>query len=111
MTLDVETEDEVVIARIVGKLDAIGAPKLQDAIAETLAANPTTMVVDLSGVPYVSSAGLRVLIQIAKQVARGGKIAVSGLNAGVREVFALAGFDRIMTICDDVAAAKAAVAT
>lgn len=105
--MDLETSEVggVVVVRVRGKLDAVGAPAFSDAIAETLAAAPQRLALDLTDAPYVSSAGLRVVIQVAKQLAPKGKLAVCGLNAGVAEVFRMAGFDKIMLVCDDAAAA------
>lgn len=109
MKLSVEREDDIVILKAVGHLDALTSPKFQEALDPVLAEAPTRVILDLSDAPYVSSAGLRVLIVLAKSVMKQGKLAVTGLNANVREVFQLAGFDKIMTICDDMAAARTKV--
>ncbi len=109
MKLTVEKEEDLVILKAVGQLDAITSPKFQEALDPVLAETPTRVILDLSDAPYVSSAGLRVLIVLAKSVMKTGKLAVTGLNANVREVFQLAGFDKIMTICEDLPAARAKV--
>ena len=67
-------------------------------------------LIDLSGVDYISSAGLRVLLVLAKKVQQQkGKVALGGLVANVREVFAVSGFDSIFAIEPDTDAAIAAV--
>lgn len=109
MKLNVEREGDVIILRPVGNLDALTAPKFQEALAPVTDESPRRVILDMSGAPYVSSAGLRVLIVLAKEVKKQGKLAVTGLNANVEEVFKLAGFDRIMTLCGDMDAARANV--
>ena len=107
MNVKVETEGDVVVVRPMGKMDAITAPPMQDAIDEVLAENPAHVILDLSEVPYVSSAGLRVFLRVAKAAKGTSSLAVCHLHENVRQVFELAGFDKIMTLCDDLAAAKA----
>lgn len=109
MKLTCEQQGDVILLRAAGKLDAVTAPQFREDLEQTLAPDARRVVLDLSATPYVSSAGLRVLIVLAKQLMPHGKLAVTGLNESVREVFELAGFDKIMTLCDDVAAALDAV--
>ncbi len=109
MKLNVQHVGDIVILRPVGNLDAFTSPKFQEAVAPVMVEAPRRVILDLSGAPYVSSAGLRVLIVLAKEVLKQGKLAVTGLSANVAEVFKLAGFDRIMTLCGDLDAAKQCV--
>lgn len=106
MKVKIEREGEIMIAHAAGKLDAMGAPAFLEAISAALVDGPHRVVIDLSEIPFVSSAGLRVIIQTAKQVMGKGKLAVCGLNASVRQVFELAGFDKLMCLCDQLEAAK-----
>ena len=70
----------------------------------------TRVILDLSGLEYISSAGLRVLLIVAKKVQQAqGKVALCGLTPNVREIFAISGFDAIFSIQPDAAAAIAAV--
>jgi stage II sporulation protein AA (anti-sigma F factor antagonist) len=52
----------------------------------------------LSGVDYISSAGLRVVLLLAKKLADGGALVLFGLQQGVYEVFEMCGFVDILTI-------------
>ena len=64
----------------------------------------------MSELEYISSAGLRVLLKIAKQIQRAsGKLVLFGLNRNVREVFSITAFDRILSIQIDQATAVAAL--
>ncbi len=57
------------------------------------------LVVDLSGIEYVSSAGLRVFLMLAKKVKLyGGRMALCGLSPAVRQVFDLAGFTTLFIV-------------
>ena len=107
MNVNVEHEGDVVVVRAIGKMDALTAPTMQDAIDEVLNEQPSHVVIEMSDVPYISSAGLRVFIRAAKAAKGSGKLAVCGLHENVRQVFELAGFDKIMSLCDDLDAAKA----
>ena len=78
-----------------GRLDSVTAPEVEARLLALLARGP--VVADLAAVRYVSSAGLRVLLKAAKQAkAAETRFAVCGLQAAVREVFEVSGFDRII---------------
>lgn len=68
------------------------------------------LAIDMSKLEYISSAGLRVLLVVAKKVQQAkGKMVLFGLVPNVREVFSVSGFDRIYAIQSDTASALAAV--
>ena len=111
MKVNVETEDGVVVVRPSGKLDAITSPHFQESMNEIIKENgqgegQQRVVIDMTDVPYVSSAGLRVIIRAAKTIMGNGKLAVTGLSSSVQQVFELAGFEKIMSICADLETAK-----
>ena len=68
------------------------------------------LAIDMSKLDYISSAGLRVLLVVARrmQLAKG-KVVLFGLLPNVREVFAISGFDKIFSIHSDAEAAIAAI--
>ena len=67
-------------------------------------------MVDFEQVPYLSSAGLRVLLTIAKQFDQPGRsFAICQLPRTVRKVLSASGFDRVVTVYDTEAEAVAAV--
>ena len=106
MKLDVEVEDGITVVRPRGKLDAMSSPDFQDAINEVLDGGVQQLIVDLTDVPFVSSAGLRVFVVIAKKLKGSGKLVVTGLSENVHEVFSLAGFDRLMCLSANLETAK-----
>jgi len=101
---------EVAVVAPAGRIDSNTAAGLERAVFQRLDAGQNRLVVDLAGVEYISSAGLRVLLVMAKKVQQAkGKVALFGLSPNVREVFSVSGFDTIFSIQPDSAAALAAV--
>lgn len=104
-----EQAGDVTVVRLTGRLDSSTAPPAESSFARVLDGDPPRLAIDLSGLEYISSAGLRVLLVVAKKVQQAkGKIVLFGLLPNVREVFAISGFDKILTIQADAAAAVAA---
>ena len=78
-----------------GRLDSVTAPAVEARLVGLLARG--AVVADLAAVRYVSSAGLRVLLKAAKDAkAAGTRFSVCGMQAAVREVFQVSGFDRVI---------------
>jgi len=92
---------DVVVARPVGRIDHAAASELEQALAPSLAADAgnSALLIDLSGVEYVSSVGLRVLMIAAKAMrARNARIAVCGLRPIVAEIFGISRFDALLDV-------------
>ena len=105
-----ERAGDVLIVRMSGRLDSSTAQPAEENFSRALGDGPPRLAVDLSKVEYVSSAGLRVLLVVAKKVQQAkGKVVLFGLASNVREVFSISGFDQIFSIEPDAAAAVAAV--
>jgi anti-sigma B factor antagonist len=100
--VEMETVDGVTVVRPVGRLDAVTSPEFGKALTELTAQESPRLVLDFSQSPFVSSAGLRVIVQAAKKCLGGGKLVLCGIAPLVRQVFDLAGLDRILTINDRV---------
>lgn len=101
-------EAEVLVLALVGRLDTKTAGALEKSVATHLAAGQRRFVLDLSGMEYVSSAGLRIFLMLAKKVGGGtGSLALCGLSPQVKEVFDIAGFTRLFTLAATLAEALA----
>ncbi|HEY8009501.1 MAG TPA: STAS domain-containing protein [Rudaea sp.] len=113
MGLDIAQEQEGA-ARVLalrGRLDTDTAADMELALQDLLAAGEHDFLIDLSGVIYVSSAGLRVLLALAKRLDGGkGSLRLCGLNASVMQVFEVAGFSKLFAIFKDRATALAGMA-
>lgn len=86
--------DQAVVVSVVGRIDAAGAPLFEAHCKKMLADNQRkNLVVDLATVDYLSSAGLRAVLALGKQIpAAGGRLALCGIQGGVKEIFEMAGF-------------------
>lgn len=93
------------VARLAGRLDTATAPAVQTRLLALLEPGGT-LVADMSGVGYVSSAGLRVLLTAAKQAkSQGCGFGLVAPQASVQEVLTMSGFDRIIAIYPTLEAA------
>ena len=96
MVIAKKTEGDRMIIAVTGRVDTTTAPELDAGLK--LAGNET-LTLDLSGVPYMSSAGLRCLLTAQKtMMAGGGSMTLVGVQAAVREVLDITGFSSILTL-------------
>ena len=97
---------DVVVAVPIGPIDHANAIQLEQAmtpIVNDAAAARTPIVLDFSGVDYISSMGLRVLMAASKQMrASDTAIAVAGLQPDVNEIFGIARFQYVLQIFPSV---------
>jgi anti-anti-sigma factor len=100
MEINVTMEGDAVTAGLVGRLDTITSPALQQKANEILEGSPKiNMTIDFASVDFVSSAGLRVLLMLHKKLlASQGSLSLKNLSAGVKEVFDMTGFSSILKI-------------
>lgn len=88
-----------------GRIDSNTAGALEAILPSRVKDNGVT-IVDLADVPYVSSAGLRVLLIGAKAAkAAGNALVLTGLSPALQDVFDISGFTKIFTIKPDVESA------
>lgn len=97
MEINNKLEDGKTIVTVSGRVDTTTAPEL-DAALQGLAGTET-LVLDLAGVPYMSSAGLRSLLTAQKKMtAGGGSMVVVNIQPVVKEVLDITGFSGILTL-------------
>lgn len=93
MDIAQETIGEVLVIAPKGRLDTETSGELELALHDAFEGGKFHFLIDLSNIGYVSSAGLRVLLSIAKKLESGvGSIRLAGLNPTVKQVFDLSGF-------------------
>ncbi|HKE42011.1 MAG TPA: STAS domain-containing protein [Casimicrobiaceae bacterium] len=99
---------DVTVVIPVGQIDHRNAQQLQQALAPILdqaAAASTPLLLDFTGVEYISSMGLRVLMVAAKQMRAGSaRIAVAALRPVVEEIFEIARFKHVLEVFPSVRA-------
>lgn len=107
MDLNPKEKDGVVILSPQGRIDQNTAPDFQVALlAEVNRAAKTTIIIDMSGVGFMSSVGLRALMMALKQSkASGGTLLIAALTPVVKEVFQISRFDTVLNCFDDLQAA------
>jgi anti-anti-sigma factor len=104
MDVIVETNDNVLVVAPRGRLDSAAAPAFEQRLLGHLDTGERGVVLDLTGLDYISSAGLRVLLVVAKRLRAGNRrFVVCALRSAVREVFELSGFTAIFEIRPTVA--------
>jgi len=99
MEITEEKRGEVTIIALRGRLDAVTSPGVEKQLQALIARGDVRVALNLSGLDYISSLGLRVLLTVAKQVQTGsGRLALAALNDTVRDIFRLAGFTELFSV-------------
>lgn len=94
-----ERRDETAVAVVEGRIDGANFREFQNALESGLDPDAQTVVLDFEQVAFVSSAALRVVLMLGKQLRkRGAQLAVCSLNGSIRRVFSVSGFDRIVPV-------------
>jgi anti-sigma B factor antagonist len=89
--------DELII-KLVGRLDTTTSPELDKRIKEEQI-EEKLVILDFSELEYISSAGLRILLALKKNLEASGKqLEIHNINAVVKEVFEVTGFINILNI-------------
>ena len=97
MNINTKKENGATIFEISGRLDTTTAPELEKAIngeGEEL----KSLVLDFSGVDYISSAGLRVLLTAQKKMNVQGQMELNNVSEAVMDIFEMTGFAEILVI-------------
>lgn len=81
---------------ISGRIDTTTAPEVDSNINESLD-GVQSLILDFTGVNYVSSAGLRVLLALQQKMMSRDGMKLVGVNDDVNDVFEVTGFDEILT--------------
>jgi anti-anti-sigma factor len=88
------------IVALAGRLDGLTSDTVKSRLLDVIQGTALRLVIDFAGVTYISSAGLRVLLEVAKRVAAvKGKLVLCAMGRDVRQVFDLAGFAALMPLC------------
>ena len=96
MEITKKTDGDKLTITVVGRVDTTTSPELAAALKFD---GVKELVLDISGVSYMSSAGLRCLLMAQKSmVAQGGEMRISGVQPVVKEVLDITGFSDILTL-------------
>ena len=97
MTIDIKRNQEETIIEIVGRLDTTTASALDKTINEDIG-ETKNLVLDVKGMEYISSAGLRVLLATQKKMQKIGSMKLINVCDAVMEVLEMTGFADILVI-------------
>jgi serine/threonine-protein kinase RsbW/sigma-B regulation protein RsbU (phosphoserine phosphatase) len=101
MNLSEVSEHGVRVLEVQGRLDSATAGEFEAKLADTLKRTQQRLLIDLSRLLYISSAGFRVLYRILMQIEQHqGKVVLCGLSAEVRDLFTMTGFNKLFRIAD-----------
>ena len=103
--LDVNTETlkRVNLITVSGRVDSNTAHELEEQLQESIDQGRCNLVLDMSRVEYLSSAGLRILVSTLRSCKRkGGDVRIALPSERVSEVMALAGLDTLFETYDDI---------
>ena len=97
MTIEIKKNSDAVTIEIVGRLDTLTAPALDKTLNEVIG-DTKELILDVKGMEYISSAGLRVLLGAQKKMQKVGSMKVINVCEAVMDVFEMTGFADILVI-------------
>lgn len=100
MTLEMTTVKEIRIILVPQRFDTANAPATESELKEFIAGSgPKKIIFDFSRTDYIASAGLKVILQISRDLMKsGGRVVLAGLRPPVYRIFDMAGFTSIFVI-------------
>ena len=97
MTIEKNLNAAELTVKVTGRLDTTTAPELEASLNESYN-GVTKLVFDFASLEYLSSAGLRVLLQAQKTMNKQGEMIIKNVNETINEIFEVTGFIDILTI-------------
>ncbi len=99
MKTEVQQESNSTIVNVTGSVDALTAAELSKVLTTQITEGRANQVVDLTGVEFMSSAGLRTLLGAVKETrSNGGDLRIASTNPGVDKVLKMSGFNNIAKV-------------
>jgi anti-sigma B factor antagonist len=111
LTSSVARDDGIAVVTIGGEIDLSTAPAFEAAISGALAQDPTVLVIELSGVEFMASAGLRILAATQEKISKSAQIAVVANNPATNRPIQLTGLDKVFAVYPTLDDALKAVGT
>jgi anti-anti-sigma factor len=108
MELNVKDGEKGKLVSVTGRMDAVSSPEFEKELGKLIDEGNINFVVDLTGLDYISSSGLRSVLVTAKKLkGKNGQILLASLQDVVKEVFEISGFSAIIPIHESVEEAMA----
>ena len=101
MEINTERTNGVLVINAEGRIDGSNSAQFLESIQAVVGDDDSGVVLDLGGINYISSAGLRVILLLAKELRQKQTgFGVCSLSSSVKEIFTISGFDQIIAIFD-----------
>jgi anti-anti-sigma factor len=103
MKIEKNMQNNLCVVRVTGRLDATTAPELDQEALGIIEQGNHKIVFDLTHLEYVSSAGLRIFLVVAKKLkVLNGELSLAGLQGNIKEVIEISGFPSILPCYDNM---------
>lgn len=110
MEIGEKHQGKIAVLAPAGRIDNETSPSFQAKLLDAVGNSDTAVLVDFSGVEYISSAGLRALMMASKKAkAAGTRLAVAALTPMVQEIFTISRFSLVVQVFETIAEATAAL--
>ena len=110
MAVTIERQDNTIIAQVSGRVDGTNAAEFQDDLIPVTEGSNQSVILDIGELSYISSAGLRVILLIARTLrSKDATFIVCSPTDSIREIFEISGFSQIIPIHNSQAEAVAAI--
>ncbi len=110
VNISTERDGGALVIKTEGRIDGSNASNFQNSVEAEITTEDSAVILDFEQLNYISSAGLRVILLIAKDLQqKSKKFAICSLSTLVREIFMISGFDQIIAVHDDPGAAVSAL--
>ncbi|WP_298067809.1 STAS domain-containing protein [uncultured Mailhella sp.] len=110
MLIENSVQDGISVIKVSGRMDATTTPQFNEECQKLLSAGTGRFIIDLSGLEYISSAGLRGILVMGKACkASGSSLAFCSMQAMVADMFKLSGFTSILNVYASLDEALAAM--
>ena len=94
-----ESDNDIKIVDLAGKFDTGTSPKVESKLKEIISNGTLKLLINFEKVNYISSAGLRVLLTVAKMLkTSSGELKICNLNDVAKEIFEISGFTSILNV-------------
>ncbi len=108
MDIHTERQQNVLVLKPQGRIDSANAHDFQQSISAAIDDRQGAVVADFEGISYMSSAGLRAILIVAKALRqRGARFALCAMTPVIADVFTISGFSKVISVFDSRAEALA----
>lgn len=108
MEIHTKADEKGLVVSVVGRMDAVAAPEFEQELMGLIDSGHTAVVIDCADLVYITSAGLRSILTVAKALKKnGGDLRIAALRDVVKNVYEISGFGAIIPTFETVEAAFA----